>query len=127
MERKDFQDFNSIGKRVKEIREELRFNQTDFAKELNVTQTVVSEIERAESKPSIKFLVSLAFYKNITVDFILTGRSFPAMNNGFKKIEEPMTKEKEVEFYSGIAAKVAAQTVIGFLDERYVTKKNRSA
>jgi len=76
MTRHNSQDFNAIGERIKTIREKLKMSQQEFSNALNVTQTVVSEIELGKRKPSIKFLFSLALYRNISVDFILTGRDF---------------------------------------------------
>jgi len=123
----DFQDYEAIAKRIKKIRVDLRMTQEGFAKKLNVIQTVVSQIERVKIKPSIKFLASLAIESNTSVDFILTGREFEVIPNLENRKEETMTKEKEIEIYSGVAARVAAETVIGILNESYISKKKKWA
>jgi len=123
----DFQDYEAIAKRINKIRIDLRMTQGGFAEKLNITQTVVSQIETRKIKPSIKFLAALSIYTNISVDFILTGQEFTAIPNLENRKEEFLVKEKEVEIIAEVAARVAAETVIAILDESYISKKKRWA
>lgn len=65
----------TIGKRLAEIRKNRNFKQTDLAEKLNVSQQVISNIERGVTTPDIEQLKKFADIYNISLDD-LVGREF---------------------------------------------------
>lgn len=65
----------TIGKRLAEIRKSNKFKQTDLAEMLNVSQQVISNIERGVTAPDIEQLKKFADIYNISLDQ-LVGREF---------------------------------------------------
>lgn len=61
-----------IGKRIKEIRGDLK--QKDVAAEFGVERSYVSNIEQGRTKPSFEFVVFLAKRFNTSIDWILLGK-----------------------------------------------------
>lgn len=65
----------TIGKRLAEIRKSKRFKQTELAEMLNISQQVLSNIERGVTAPDIEQLKKIADIYNISLDQ-LVGREF---------------------------------------------------
>lgn len=65
----------TIGKRLAEIRKGYGYKQTDLAEMLNVSQQVISNIERGVTAPDIEQLKKIADIYNISLDQ-LVGRDF---------------------------------------------------
>lgn len=65
----------TIGKRLAEIRKSKKLKQTELAKMLNVSQQVISNIERNVTAPDIEQLKKIADIYNISLDE-LVGREF---------------------------------------------------
>lgn len=61
-----------IGKRIRQIRGELILE--DFEKIMGVSKNTLSLYERGEGNPKSTFLLKLAEYGSVSVDWILTGR-----------------------------------------------------
>ena len=61
-----------IGRRVKELRG-VHVNQADFAKELGITQSMLSRLERAQTEPSLATLIKLSEITGKSLDFIIKG------------------------------------------------------
>lgn len=66
---------NGIGKRLAEIRKKNNYKQVDLAERLNVSQQVISNIERSVTTPDIEQLKKFADIYNISLDQ-LVGREF---------------------------------------------------
>ena len=66
---------NMIGKRLAEIRREKNYKQTELAEKLNVSQQVVSNIERGVTMADIELLKMIADIYNMSLDQ-LVGREF---------------------------------------------------
>lgn len=64
-----------LGKHLAEFRKKNHYKQIELAKELNVSQQVISNIERGLSAPDIEFLKGAADLYNISLDQ-LVGRDF---------------------------------------------------
>lgn len=60
--------FNQI---VKELRYEKGYNQTQFAKLLNKTQSTISDWENERSEPSIDDIKELSKFLNVSIDYLL--------------------------------------------------------
>lgn len=65
----------TIGKRLAEIRKSRKFKQIELAEMLNVSQQVISNIERDVTAPDIEQLKKFADIYNISLDQ-LVGREF---------------------------------------------------
>ena len=65
----------TIGRRLAEIRKSKKFKQTELAEMLNVSQQVISNIERGVTAPDIEQLKKFADIYNISLDQ-LVGREF---------------------------------------------------
>lgn len=65
----------TIGKRLSEIRKKYNYKQIDLAVELNVSQQVISNIERGVTAPDLEQLKKFADIYNISLDQ-LVGREF---------------------------------------------------
>jgi len=57
--------------RLKELREEKDFTQTELAKQLNMSQTGYSKYETGENDIPTKILISLAKIYDVTVGYLL--------------------------------------------------------
>ena len=68
-------DMQTIGKRLAEIRKNKKFKQTELAEMLNVSQQVISNIERGVTAPDIEQLKKFADIYNTSLDQ-LVGREF---------------------------------------------------
>lgn len=62
--------YEKIGKRIKEAREKSGMTQTDLAKDVNVSVTYISSIERGLSFPRGEVLVGILNALNVPSDFV---------------------------------------------------------
>lgn len=64
-----------IGSRLAELRKKNNYTQKELAEKLNISQQIVSNIERGQTEPDINFLKGAADLYNISLDQ-LVGREF---------------------------------------------------
>ncbi len=57
--------------RLKDLREDNDFTQTDLAKRLNCSQRIYSNYERGEVSLPVDILIKLALLYNVSTDYIL--------------------------------------------------------
>ena len=99
-----------LGKHLAELRKKHHFKQKDLAERLNVSQQVISNIERGFSEPDIGILKKLADIYGISLDQ-LVDREFSAEDVGDieKKIISCIKKmdEKGKELSLGLVSQVA--------------------
>ena len=62
-----------IGKRIKNIRENLGMNKTDFANKLGLSGQYLGQVEKGKYTLSLEKLKLLCEYTNISADYILFG------------------------------------------------------
>lgn len=70
----------SVGDRIRQLRQERSWTQTDLAQKLNVHQKQVSAYERGVHAPSTDVLIKMAEVFNVTLDYLAfesQGRSAP--------------------------------------------------
>lgn len=100
----------TIGKRLAEIRKNHNYKQTDLASKLNVSQQVISNIERGVTTPDIEQLKKIADIYQISLDQ-LVGREF--LSDGSDTIERQIIScikqmdEKGRELSLGLLSQVA--------------------
>lgn len=66
----------TIGKRLAEIRKNKKFKQTELAEMLNVSQQVISNIERGVTAPDIEQLKKFADIYNTSLDQLVVREFF---------------------------------------------------
>ena len=69
-----------IGKTIKELRKSKGITATFVAQTIGVTSSVLSEIERGKSNPTIDKVVALSDFFGVTTDYLLKG----ANNEGLR-------------------------------------------
>lgn len=62
---------NTFPKRLRELREEAKLKQTEFAEMFHVHQTYVSKWERGLGEPSYEILCKIADYFGVSTDYLL--------------------------------------------------------
>lgn len=65
--------------RIKELRKAKNMTQLKLAMELNTNQNTISRYENGEREPSIKDLIKIADYFNVSVDYLLERSDNPNM------------------------------------------------
>jgi len=63
----------TIGDRFKELREKLRFNQSELARLIEANPSIISDIERGEKEPSKKIISALIIKYKLNSNWLLTG------------------------------------------------------
>lgn len=62
---------NQLGNRIKRLRLQADFTQSQLARKLEVSPALISAYELGERKPSIEILVSLASTFQVSTDYLL--------------------------------------------------------
>ena len=89
-------DLNTLGKKIKEMRNERKITQSDFAEILGVTYQAVSNWERGIAPPDLENLINIANYFGVLVDDLLNERDeklFLGIDGGGTKTEFVITTE----------------------------------
>lgn len=66
-----------IGKRIKELRETHHLSQTELAKLCGSNQATVAKTETGKTAPSLKLLMGLAEYFDISMDYLCCRTDHP--------------------------------------------------
>lgn len=61
---------DTIGKRIKQLRESYRLSQTELAKLCGSNQATIAKTETGKTAPSVKLLLWLADYFDISMDYL---------------------------------------------------------
>jgi len=79
---------SSFPKRLKELREELGFKQSDLAEQLGLGSAAVSKYENGVSQPDIESLVKIAAMFRVSADYLLGLSDNPLPNNQKTSFDE---------------------------------------
>jgi len=96
----------SFGKKMAELRKEKKFSQTDLAKKLNTSVSVVSRYERDEMTPSVEVARKIASLLDTTVGYLLGETDQenlfkdPQMLRRFNEIENMQPRDREHILYT---------------------------
>jgi len=88
-------EMDKVAERFRKTRIDLDMNQQKFAEELNVSQSVISDIERGHREPSRPILVHLAEKYEVDLNWLLIGKSITeddASEKKIKKLEEQIKR-----------------------------------
>ena len=72
----------NILKGLKEIRKIKGLNQQKVAIDLNISREALSYYENGKREPSLRLLVEMSKYFNVSIDYLITGHDF----QGNKKV-----------------------------------------
>lgn len=111
---------------IKELRKEWGITQSDLAKIVNVTQDSISLWEMNKRVPDTQYIILLADYFNVTVDYIL-GRSDDFGNVVVSENNEITPEEKELLTLFRSLPNIRRKTVmdsIRFMSESPETAEN---
>ena len=84
-------DYESIGRRVRKIRQERNMTQEALAEKLNVSNQHISDIERGLNGMSIPSLIDLCIALDTDADYILFGTYTREKSNPINRIVSRMT------------------------------------
>lgn len=87
---------DSIGARVKEIRNRYGLNQEEFADALNTYRVRISRIENGTVQPTFQEIIDICEKYNTSVDFFVTSKEISTQD--FKKISERYIKNNQLLF-----------------------------
>ena len=62
------------GRRIKQIRENMGYNQEDFSEKLHTSRNYVSKMETGYKAPSIDMLVEISVLADVSLDYLILGR-----------------------------------------------------
>ena len=89
-------DKRAIGRRIQEQREKLGFTQQDIYDKIDVSQNHYSRVENGHVGISIEKLIQLSDVLNISIDYILTGKTQGNKKSDFEeKYNELSNKQKQ--------------------------------
>lgn len=74
-----------LGERLAKVRKEKGFKQKDLADKLNVSQQVISNIERNATAPDIDFLMGVADLYCMSLDELIERQVVPKDGNGVEQ------------------------------------------
>lgn len=66
-------DLKDCGKRIQQLRQEMKLSQAQLAEKLNVSQNTIAKIECGLRRPSIDFLLDLAEFFHTSVNYLVFG------------------------------------------------------
>lgn len=72
---------NMIG--LKQIRKRKCLNQQQVAIDLNISREALSYYENGKREPSLKMLIAMSNYFNVSIDYLITGKEFKDKNKNF--------------------------------------------
>jgi transcriptional regulator with XRE-family HTH domain len=61
---------------LKLIRKEKNYNQQKVAMDLNISQESLSYYENGKREPSLKLLLDMSKYFNVSINYLITGKDF---------------------------------------------------
>lgn len=78
-----------LGEKITQLRKVLNLSQSDFAKKIGVSRTIVGNYERNTNMPSIEILLKMANVFNVSVDYIIgEGKLSTYDKQTLKRIED---------------------------------------
>lgn len=65
---------------LKEIRRRRNLNQQKVAMDLNISRESLSYYENGKREPSLKLLLDMSNYFNVSINYLITGKEFEKSN-----------------------------------------------
>ena len=67
---------NIFGKRLRELRKERNLGQVQLANELKVSKSIISLWENGLREPTLSYLIAIADYFCVTVDYLVGRKEY---------------------------------------------------
>ena len=93
---------NTIGLRVKKVREQLELKQTEFAESLSEDAKKISRIEKNAQLPDSGFLVQIGERMGVSLDWMLRGIGEMFLSQRTSNPSNYLPPEVEAEDYANI-------------------------
>ena len=74
-------NYVGIGERIRSKRKELGITQNKLSEMIGLSEHYISKIERAVSKPRVDTLAAISKVLNISLDFLITGKTVNIENS----------------------------------------------
>ncbi len=88
----------NIGNKITELRKQHNLSQTELAKQLGASRTIVGNYERNENTPSIDMILKLAKVFNVSLDYLVgEGQLANYDKEVLKRIEDIEQLDKETQ------------------------------
>ena len=88
-----YYNMKEVGKRIQKIRKEKEMTQEEFSKQIHITVSALSKIERGTKGISIDLAVEIAGFSGVSLDHLILGRE--TKNDLLKKRLYEMMMELE--------------------------------
>lgn len=85
---------DNIGNRIKNVRKVLALQQTEFAKEIGISQSTISSYEKNLRNPPVSVLKQIADIYNINLDYLLNDEEPILLNEKVENLKLPSDKAK---------------------------------
>lgn len=85
---------DNIGNRIKNVRKVLALQQTEFAKEIGISQSIISSYEKNLRNPPVSVLKQIADIYNINLDYLLNDEEPILLNEKVENLKLPSDKAK---------------------------------
>ena len=85
---------DNIGNRIKNVRKVLALQQTEFAKEIGISQSTISSYEKNLRNPPVSVLKQIADIYNINLDYLLNNEEPILLNEKVENLKLPSDKAK---------------------------------
>ena len=129
---------DTINERIREVRKMLKMNQNQFAKELGVSRTHVSNMENGNDNPSSSLIKLLCVRFNIDETWLVEGIGSPMPNFDVVSDDGLMSKyntmrvmlEQMLKSRTGEELKSSVETfsyIVSLLTANGLSKENRAA
>lgn len=83
---------DNIGNRIKNVRKVLALQQTEFAKEIGISQSTISSYEKNLRNPPVSVLKQIADIYNINLDYLLNDEEPILLNEKVENLKLPSDK-----------------------------------
>lgn len=110
-------NYNKLGKKIREKRVARGLTQEEFAEEISISPTFMSDIENGKRKLGLKTLYKTASVLNLSLDYLLDNRVSDIelnKNEHLKKISE-LLKDKDSRYINNCL--IMFEKVIEGMDE----------
>lgn len=113
----------TIGQRIKELRESREMTQAEFAAKFSVSDKTVSKWEKGNSEPETDLLIKIAEFFEVTLDYLLTGSNKEQEDRTLTTIELAC-RDDNIALLNGIDLKAPDSTGkdINYYAKKYGSK-----
>ena len=107
-----------IGQRIKQLRTEKQFTQSDLSKLINITYVQIGRYEKGKSNPSSEVLQKLANALDTTTDFLMKGNTEQVQAQLSDK--ELLKQFREVELLPERDKSIIKELIDAFITKRKI-------